>query len=132
VSDLPAEVSGLTDGRGVDLVLDAVGGPMFEPCLRSLRIGGRQVAITSIGNGRVEFDLVEFYHGARRLIGVDTLKLTGPEIAKTMDDLRPGFEDGHLRPSALRTWSLDQAVDAYEAVAKGEGSNKHVLLPRRN
>jgi NADPH:quinone reductase-like Zn-dependent oxidoreductase len=131
-SDLAVEVRGLTDGRGVDLVLDAVGGPMFEPCLRSLRVGGRQVAIASLGSGRVEFNLIDFYHGLHRLIGVDTLKLTGPEIAKIMDDLRPGFEGGHLRTSALQTWPLDQAIDAYEAVAKGDGPNKHVLLPRRN
>jgi NADPH:quinone reductase-like Zn-dependent oxidoreductase len=123
-------VRGLTEARGVDLVLDAVGGPMFEPCLRSLRIGGRQVAITSLGNGRVEFSLTEFYHGLHRLIGVDTLKLSGAEIAKIMDELRAGFEDGHLKPSALRTWSLDQAIEAYEAVAKGGGASKHVLLPR--
>jgi NADPH2:quinone reductase len=37
----------------VDLVLDAVGGPMFEPALKSLRLGGRQVAITSVGRRRV-------------------------------------------------------------------------------
>jgi NADPH2:quinone reductase len=105
---------------------------MFEPCLQSLRVGGRQVAIASIGSGRVEFSLVDFYHGLQRLIGVDTLKLTGPEIAKIMDDLRAGFEDGHLRTSAPRAWPLDQAIDAYEAVGKGDGSNKHVLLTRRN
>jgi NADPH:quinone reductase-like Zn-dependent oxidoreductase len=131
-SDLAVEVRGLTGGRGADLALDAVGGPMFEPCLRSLRVGGRQVAIASLGSGRVEFNLVDFYHGLHRLIGVDTLKLTGPEIATMMDDLRAGFEDGHLKTSALRTWPLDHAIDAYEAVAKGDGPNKHVLLPRRN
>jgi NADPH:quinone reductase-like Zn-dependent oxidoreductase len=103
---------------------------MFEPCLRSLRVGGRQVAIASIGSGRVEFNLVDFYHGLRHLIGVDTMKLTGPQIAKIMDELRPGFEFGHLRASALRTWALDQAIDAYDVVAKGDASNKHVLLPR--
>ncbi len=111
--DLPVEVKALTDGKGVDLVLDAVGGPMFEPSLNSLRLGGRQVAITSIGNGRVEFDLVAFCHNRLRLIGVDTLKLTGPEIAKIMGDLRAGFEDGPLRLSPVRTWTLDQGVDAY-------------------
>jgi NADPH:quinone reductase-like Zn-dependent oxidoreductase len=75
----------LTNGKGADLVFDAVGGPMFEPCLKSLRLGGRQVAITRIGNGRVEFSLVDFYHNLQRLIGVDTMKLTGPAIAKIMD-----------------------------------------------
>jgi D-arabinose 1-dehydrogenase-like Zn-dependent alcohol dehydrogenase len=42
---LPTEIQGLTDGKGVDLVLDAVGGPMFEPALKSLRLGGRQVVM---------------------------------------------------------------------------------------
>jgi NADPH2:quinone reductase len=128
--DLPVEVKALTDGKGVDLVLDAVGGPMFEPSLKSLRIGGRQVAITSVGSGRVEFNLVDFYRNLHRLIGVNTLKPTGPEIAKIMDDLRAGFEDGHLRPSPIQTWTLDQGIDAYAAVEKGATSSKHVLLPR--
>ena len=40
--NLDAEVKRLTKNKGVDLVLDAVGGPMFEPALKSLRLGGRQ------------------------------------------------------------------------------------------
>lgn len=128
--DLVVEVKALTDGNGVDLVLDAVGGPLFEPCSRSLRIGGRHVAITSVGNGRVEFNLVDFYHNLLRLIGVDTLKLTGTQIAKIMDVLRPGFESGQLRPSPVHTWPLNQGVDAYAAVQKGEASSKQVLLPK--
>ena len=42
--DLRKRVFELTDGKGVDAVLDAVGGPMFERALGCLRIGGRQVA----------------------------------------------------------------------------------------
>ena len=130
--ELPVEVKAVTNGKGADLVFDAVGGPMFEPCLKSLRLGGRQVAITSIGNGRVEFSLVDFYHNLQRLIGVDTMKLTGPAIAKIMDELRAGFEGGYLRTSPVQSWSLDQAIDAYTAVEKGTGLSKHVFLPCRN
>jgi NADPH2:quinone reductase len=130
--ELPVEVKALTNGKGADLVFDAVGGPMFEPSLNSLRLGGRQVAITSIGNGRVEFSLVDFYHNLQRLIGVDTVKLTGPAIAKIMDQLRAGFEGGHLRASPVQSWSLDQVIDAYTAVEKGTGLNKHVFLLRGN
>ena len=90
------------------------------------------MAITSIGSGRVEFSLLDFYHNRQRLIGVDTVKLTGPEIAKIMNELRAGFEDGHLRPSPVQTWTLDQGVDAYLAVEKRATSRKHVLLPRGN
>jgi NADPH2:quinone reductase len=100
--------------------------------LKSLRLGGRQVAITSLGDGRVEFSLVDFYHNLLRLIGVDTLKLTGPAIAKIMDELRTGFEGGFLRVSPVQSWSLDQAIDAYTAVGKGMTLDKHVFLPGRN
>jgi NADPH2:quinone reductase len=128
--ELAVEVKALTNGKGADLVFDAVGGPMFEPCLKSLRLGGRQVAITSIGNGRVELSLVDFYHNLLRLIGVDTMKLTGPAIAKIMNELRAGFEGGYLRTSPVQGWSLDQAIDAYTAVEKGATFDKHVFLPR--
>ena len=127
--DLEQEVRALTDGKGADLVLDAVGGPMFEPSLKSLCTGGRQIAITSTKDRRVSFDLVDFYHNLSRLIGVDTMKLMGPEIAKLMDGLRAGFQEGYLQAPAITTWSLERAVEAYEAVEKGDPPAKHVLIP---
>jgi NADPH:quinone reductase-like Zn-dependent oxidoreductase len=102
---------------------------LVEPCLKSLRIGGRQVAITSLGDGRVSFDLRDFYHNRLRLIGVDSMGLTGPQIATVMDHLRVGFEGRHLRPPLVQIWPLEQAVEAYAAVREGAGS-KQVLLPR--
>jgi NADPH:quinone reductase-like Zn-dependent oxidoreductase len=126
--DLAAEVKSLTNGVGVDMVLDAVGGPMFEPALNSLRRGGRQVVITSVGTRRVELDLIDFYHEQRRLIGVDTLQLTGARIARIMDALREGFDEGHLKPSPTTTWPFSRAVEAYGAVESGRASGTQVLL----
>jgi NADPH:quinone reductase-like Zn-dependent oxidoreductase len=128
--DLTVEARAWTDGKGVDVALDCVGGPMFEPCLKSLRLDGRQVVITSVGDGRVTFNLRDFYHDRLRLVGVDTLGLTGPQIATIMDYLWAGFEGGHLRPPSVQTWSLEQAVDAYAAVQVGMPGSKHVLVPR--
>lgn len=128
--DLPVEVKALTDGKGADLVLDIAGGPVFEPSLKSLRLGGRQVAISSMGTGRVEYNLVDYYDNRLRLTGLDIMKLTGPEIAKIMNELQSGFEDGHLRPSPIQTWKLDRGIEAYEAAEKGATSNMQVLLPR--
>jgi NADPH:quinone reductase-like Zn-dependent oxidoreductase len=127
--DLAQEVRALTDGEGADLVLDAVGGTMFEPCLKSLRLGGRQIAITSTKDRQVTFDLVDFYHNESRLIGLDTVKLTGPEIADIMNGLRAGFENGNLEAPAVTTWPLECAVEAYEVVAKGGAQTKQIMVP---
>jgi NADPH:quinone reductase-like Zn-dependent oxidoreductase len=125
--DLRERVLALTGGRGVDVVLDAVGGPMFEPALRSLGVGGRQVAITSSGDQRVSFDLVDFFHHELHLIGVDSMKLTPREVGEIADELRQGFESGALRTPPLEAVPFNQAVSAYEAVARGQGRAKYVL-----
>jgi NADPH2:quinone reductase len=127
--DLPREVRALTSGRGADLVLDAVGGPMFELSLKSLRYAGRQIAISGTKDRRVSFDLVDFYHNLSRLMGVDTAKLTGPEIATTMNALRAGFQEGYLQASAIKTWPFERAVQAYEAVENGGLAAKQILIP---
>lgn len=126
--DLVAEVKDATNGKGVDLVYDTVGGPLFEQCLESLRIGGRQIAMASAGERRVCFDLIDFYHNLTSLVGVDSLKLTGPQIAEIMDAIKPGFEAGALKPFPTKAWKLDDAVAAYAAVEKGPGPEKQVLV----
>jgi NADPH:quinone reductase-like Zn-dependent oxidoreductase len=125
--DVRERVLALTDGRGVDVVLDTVGGQMFEPALRSLRIGGRHVAITSTRDRRVSFDLVDFYHHELHLIGVDSMKLTPREVGEIADELRQGFESGALRTHSLEAVPFSQAVTAYEAVARGQSRAKYVL-----
>ena len=102
---------------------------MFEPALKSLRYGGRQIAISSTKDRRVSFDLVEFYHNGSRLFGVDTMKFKGTEIAALMNDLRAGFQGGYLQAPAIRTWPLERGVEAYELVEKGGAPIKHVLIP---
>jgi NADPH:quinone reductase-like Zn-dependent oxidoreductase len=125
--DLPRTVRELTGGRGADLALDVVGGALFEPVSQSLRHGGRQIAIASHPQV-VSFNLVDFYHGLKQLVGVDTMSLTGEEIAATLTGLVPGFEQGALTPPTVQTWPFAEAVSAYEAVAKGSGRAKQVLV----
>jgi NADPH2:quinone reductase len=126
--DLTTEVLKLTEGKGVDLAVDAVGGALFESCVKSLRHGGRQVSIAS-KPPMVTFNLVDFYHGMKTLCGVDTMALSGPEVARLMNELRAGFEEGVLRPPPVQTWALTDAPRAYEAVARENGERKHVLKP---
>lgn len=118
--DLRERVFALTGGRGADAVFDTVGGAMFEPALRSLRHGGRQVAITSTGDPRVSFNLVEFYHNESRLVGVDSNRLTAEDVGEIAEQLRPGFEAGVLKPPEIETVPFADAVKAYGKLAGGE------------
>ncbi len=125
--DLRKRVFDLTNGKGADAVFDTVGGAMFELALRSLRLGGRQVAITSTGERRVSFDLVDFYHNLSRLIGVDSMKFTPHDVAAIAEELQPGFEANLLKPPAVETVPFEKAVEAYERTASGHGRAKQVL-----
>jgi NADPH2:quinone reductase len=125
--DLRERVFELTAGKGVDAVFDTVGGAMFEPALRSLGVGGRQVAISSKGDTRVTFNLVDFYHNSSRLIGVDSYGLTSRQIAEIENELQRGFETGVLTPPAVETVPFENAVDAYSRMAAGQAKAKQVL-----
>jgi NADPH:quinone reductase-like Zn-dependent oxidoreductase len=125
--DLRERVFTLTAGKGVDAVFDTVGGAMFEPALRSLGVGGRQVAISSKGDPRVTFNLVDFYHNSSRLIGVDSYGLASRQIAEIENELQRGFETGVLTPPAIEIVPFEKAVDAYELMAAGQAKAKQVL-----
>jgi NADPH:quinone reductase len=125
--DVRERVFELTEGKGADAVFDTVGGAMFEPALRSLRLGGRQIAIASAGDRRVSFDLVDFYRNLSRLIGVDSTKFTASDVAAMADELRPGFDTGALKAPPIETIPFENAVEAYEKIAAGHGGSKQVL-----
>ena len=125
--DLRESVLKLTAGRGVDAVFDTVGGSLFEPALRSLKHGGRQVAISSAGDPRVSFSLVDFYHNFSSLFGVDSFGLTAGQIAKIIAELNGGFETGVLKPPPIDIVPFEKAVDAYTRVANGEAKVKQVI-----
>ena len=124
---LPESVQELTEGKGADLILDTVGGPLFEACLGSLAQRGRQIAIASAGNPHVSFNLVDFYHKEACLLGVDTLKLSPGEAAEILQALLPGFKEGIFSPPAVETVSLDDALSAYRAVIEGSSGKKFVI-----
>jgi NADPH:quinone reductase-like Zn-dependent oxidoreductase len=125
--DVRERVFEVTKGKGADAVFDTVGGSMFEPALRSLRIGGRHIAITSTGERRVCFDLVDFYHNRSRLIGVDSMKFTPGDVGAIADELCAGFEANALKVPPIKAVPFKNAVEAYEEIASGREGTKQVL-----
>lgn len=121
------EVNRLTGGVGVDVILDGVGSDLFEKCIRSLRVGGRQIAIASVPNRRVEFDLLSFVHRRAQLFGVSTIDMPGEEAAGLFDELRPAIEEGHLHPPKFQTHGWENAIAVYTLVANKNSQCQQVL-----
>ena len=122
----------LTKGQGAQVVFDAVGGPRFEPALRSLAHRGRQVEITSAIDRRVSFDLLDFYHNESRLLGMDTRKRDATASAAVLEALTPFFEGGAFQAPVIdRVIPLSEGCSAYAQVARGEaGGPQPVSLLR--
>jgi len=127
--ELSASVFAATEGKGVDVVFDVVGGAMFEPCLRSLALRGRHIAIASNPDPRVSFNLVDFYHRESRLLGVDSVKLNFQESADILRGLTPGIEDGTFPPPVLNPRSFADFAEAYRLVGEGKVKEKQILVP---
>ncbi len=129
-TDLATGCRAVTAGKGADVILDTVGGPMFEPSLAALARQGRQVAISSGGMPRVSFNLIDFYHNESRLIGVDSLKWGFAETARILTDLVPAFESGELPPLDVRISPLEQGPGIYRQIDAGTIRGKVVLAPQ--
>ena len=127
---LDSVVRRATSGHGAEVVFDAVGGPMFEPALKSLARRGRQTEITSVGDRRVSFDLLDFYHNESRLFGVDTRQRDAVASAALLEALTPVFEQGAFKAPVIdRVIPLSEGRAAYDQVARGEARGRLVLVP---
>jgi NADPH:quinone reductase-like Zn-dependent oxidoreductase len=119
----------ITGGSGANLAFDCVGGPLFESCLRSLGQLGRQVNITSVGDRRVSFDLIDFYHRRLTLHGVDSRALDTAACAGILRVLAPAFEDGELSaPRIALTSGLNDAVEIFRKIDSGAAGGKAVFV----
>ena len=128
---LSEQVRADTDGRGVDAVLDAVGGSLFEPSLRCLAVGGRQVAISSTPDPKVTFNLVDFYHNESHLIGLDSIQLSFQDTGRILRQLLPYFESGQFAPLIdLVPIGFDSVLNVYRQLSEGRSSGKYVFVPR--
>jgi NADPH:quinone reductase-like Zn-dependent oxidoreductase len=123
-------VKAATGGGGADLVLDAVGGPVFEPALNSLDEKGRMVVITTTPDKQnVSFNLFDFYRKGLRLLGLMTSFVDAEGSAAVLKILAPGFDDGSLRaPAIAERYPLEQAGTAYARVESGEVAGRVLLV----
>jgi putative PIG3 family NAD(P)H quinone oxidoreductase len=131
-ADFAHAVREFTAGRGVDVVLDMVGGPYFARNLASLAKDGRLVIIaTSNGNIAEQVDLLPIMHKRLRIMGSTLRPRSAAEKAEIAADLRrevwPLIEAGTIRPVIEATFPMERAVEAHALMEHGSHIGKIVL-----
>jgi putative PIG3 family NAD(P)H quinone oxidoreductase len=132
--DFVAEIARITEKRGVDLVLDMVGGDYIEKNLRCLALEGRLVIIAFLRGSRVE---VEWRHIMMKRLTVtgSTLRASPTERkAEIADALRenvwPLFESGEVKPVVHRVFPLAEAAAAHALMESSQHVGKIMLAVR--
>jgi NADPH:quinone reductase len=110
-----------TGGKGVDLVVNNVGGTVFPECIRSLAYQGRLATVGYLdGVMRAELDLDALHSKRLRLFGVSNKLRTAAQRAATVEgfkrDFLPLFAGGRLKPLVHRVYDFQDLPKAKEAM----------------
>jgi NADPH:quinone reductase-like Zn-dependent oxidoreductase len=137
----------LTDGRGVELVIDPLGGKNWEKSYRALRSTGRMgmfgmsVASASGIRGKLRavkaiaqmprFNPIKLINRNRGVFGLNLGHMwgEGEKVAGWTREIMGGVEAGWVRPHVDRAFSFDQIADAHRYLEERKNTGKVVLNP---
>jgi D-arabinose 1-dehydrogenase-like Zn-dependent alcohol dehydrogenase len=118
-----AGVRAATGGRGVDAVIDTVGGAVFHEIRRALAFGGRLVLVGEVTNTQVEVDLASIYRRGLQIRSAVSTSRRQLEMALRL------VAEGLVRPMVDRTMQLEEAAEAHRLVEANAVTGRIVLTP---
>ncbi|HVK99514.1 MAG TPA: medium chain dehydrogenase/reductase family protein [Dongiaceae bacterium] len=135
----------LTEGKGVDLITDPIGGDHFRKSYKHLRSTGRlgMFGISTVSDGGGKLALVKMavttpiFHpfglmnSNKGAFGVNMGHLWHEQekIRRWTDAILQGYEEGWIRPHVDRVFSFSQAADAHRHLENRGNTGKVVLVP---
>jgi NADPH2:quinone reductase len=129
--DFVAEVLAATGKRGVDVVLDMVGGPYLARNLQVLAIEGRLVMIASQGGTKGEMDVPRVMQRRLTITG-STLRAREVEFkqrikARLLESVWPLLEQGRIKPVIDSTYAMKDAAAAHARMESSAHIGKILL-----
>jgi putative PIG3 family NAD(P)H quinone oxidoreductase len=130
-TDFVEAIMTLTSGRGVDIILDIVGGDYFDRNLHALAIDGHLVQIGLQGGARTSINLATIMQRRLTVTG-STLRPRSVEekgaIARELEQhVWPLLGSGRVSPVVYRTFPLTEAAEAHRLLESGDVIGKVVL-----
>ena len=121
-----------TGGKGVDLVVNTVGGSVFAECIRCLAFEGRLATVGYVDDTlKAEIDIQALHMKRLTLFGVSN-KLRNAEqrasgVPRFVRDLLPAFADGRIAPLVDRVFPFDALPAAKAHMESNAHAGKIVL-----
>lgn len=129
--DFVEAIRELTNGEGVDVVLDIIGGDYLPRNIECLRLHGRVLQVGLIGGSRSSINLRSILQNRLTLTGSTLRPRTVEEkgaIARELEmKVWPLLERGEVRPAVHATFPLRDAARAHQLLESGEVIGKIVL-----
>ena len=131
--DFVAVLSEATGGRGVDLILDMVGGAYLQRNVASLAVEGRLVIIALMEGAQAELDLARLMSRRLTVTGATLRARSVEQKAAIMRSLRarvwPRFASNELRPIVHAGYPLAGAAEAHRVMESSVHTGKLLLVP---
>ena len=133
-TDFVTEIQRLTDGQGVDVVLDFIGAPYFERNLSILKTKGRLLQVGLIGGSATEINLNTVMRNRLQIIGsVMRPQSIDEKIAITQRFIErwlPALKSGVLQPIIDTVFPLAEAAQAHAYMEANRNFGKIILRVR--
>lgn len=128
--DMRARIKEITDGKGVDVIYDAVGGTYTEAALRSSAWRGRLLVVGFAAGDIPKIALNLALLMERDIIGVHWgawVPRAHEEFAASVEELGKWYRDGHIRPHISMQYPYTQVADAMHAMLERKVTGKLVI-----
>ena len=128
--DLVEQVMGLTGGKGVDLVVDPVGGATLAGSLGALGYRGRVSLVGNAGREPMKVDVSSLMAGNRSLTGVFLgAEIMTDRVHDMIQDLIEQAARGELKVLIDRTFPLSEAAAAHAYIESRQAVGRVLLIP---
>ncbi len=129
--DFETRVNELTDGQGVDLILDVIGAKYLERNIRALAVEGRVVVIGLQGGTKAELNLGVLLSKRARIIATTLrsrpLSQKSEIVKQTVARVMPLVDAGKLSINVSKVFDFSQLTSAHEYFDSGEHTGKIVI-----
>ena len=132
VIDLTSErlvdgVRRITAGRGVDIVIESIGGTLTGEALSSLGLGGVLITLGYSAGRKTAIDVTDLIWKGARMAGFSLFAQSPAAVAFAWRDIIPLIEGGSVKPIIDRVYPLGEAGEALRHLTEDRPFGKVVL-----